>query len=139
MPRGMLLWRYGSRCGNHLYQRQALRSWESLGQQTLDVGLTLPLRRRQELFRIPGGQMRRQQTDSAEMEPAFRHRSEQGGELPADPRRLNPFEYGIFGKSELLHAVHMHRGISSGEIQLPGIDLGQMGQKEGRDAAIAHD
>src|SRR5215471_1948260 len=135
LPRGKLL----LRCGNYLLHCQFFRSRESSGYQELDLALALSRGRFQQPFPILPSQVGSQQADTAEIESPTRNCREERREVLGAACRLYPLVCRVAREVQPLLAVDMHRGISSREIQLPGVDLGQMGQKEGCDAAIADD
>jgi len=70
------------------------------------------------------------------MEPARGHGLEDARKAPGGPGHRDALVGGIVGEMELAEAEGEHRGIPGGQVELPGIDLGEIGEQVGGGGAF---
>ena len=78
---------------------------EALRQEPLDLGLALVRGGREELVRVLGRQVRRQQDDRAQVQVAIGQGGEDGGVLARGACPANPVEGRLLGQTQFLDAI----------------------------------
>ncbi len=75
---------------------------------------------------VLGREVRREQTQSAQVHLPGAHRLYDGGEQPSRARHHDPVVGGTLGESELADAEREHRRKREFGVQLPLVDLAEM-------------
>jgi hypothetical protein len=77
-----------------------------------------------------------QQNHSGQVKSAVRHRREEGRELPCRAGGADPLESRLLAEGQPAQAVGEHGRIPRGQVELAGIELGDVSQQGGRGGAL---
>jgi hypothetical protein len=123
--------------GQLSHQRRHGRLGEVPCDQLLDLALAASARRIQHRQFVLACQVRRQDPDGGQVQRPVREHVEQDGEPPGGVGNLDPVVGAVLGQLEDLGAIREERLASGAPIQLPRIELRQVGHQRGRRLPLA--
>ena len=121
----------GDGAGSATIEPQGFRAWKAACEQLLDLSLGPVAGLGHQVGGVLGRQVGSEPAYGGQVEPPVRHGLEDDRELARCPGRPDPLVGGVLGQVEHLDAVGVHRGTSRGQVEPPGIELGDVGEHAG--------
>ncbi len=121
---------------NRLHARRDVEPRKTLGQQLLDLRLSPVRRGGDQVGPVFRGEVRREQHHRGQAQAAVRERVENSRAMPCRTGGLDALGRRVLGQVQLADAVGEHGGIGRRQVQLAGVELGDVRHHGGGAASL---